>query len=736
MKSKNQSYVAYLSSYPPRECGIATFTKDLTNSMNKRFNPQLKSKIIAINDNSTNIYNYNKKKVIMQINEDDIEKYINMAKEINQSKKIKIVNIQHEFGLFGGDDGNYLIPFLETLEKPVVITFHSVVPDPDESRKKLIQFIVSHCSAVIVMANKAIEILREDYEVDTDHIHVVPHGIPEVPFQSTKSAKNKLGLQDKKVLSTFGLINKGKGIEYVIESLPPLVKKFPNLLFLIIGETHPVVRKNEGETYRNSLIKKIKDLGLEKNVKFYNKYLDLQEIIDYLLATDIYMSSALDQNQIVSGTLSYALGCGKAIISTPYLYASEVLSDNKGILVKFADSESITKAIDKILSNKNFKKELEKNAYDYSRRMTWSNVSTQCLKIFNQIERLREGVTKKYPAIKLTHLMTMTDDFGIIQFANHSNPDKNSGYTVDDNARALIATIKHHSLSKSKSSLKLINTYLNFLEHSQNKDGDFHNFIGYDRKPLLNKGYTADALGRSIWACGYTIFKNNKDDIKYKAKKILTKTLPLIPKLESPRAKAFTILGLYYYNEVYKDKKIVSQITKLADSLVEGYKEESSDDWKWFEKILTYSNGKLPMSLFAAYQATNKKEYLKIAEESLDFLSNLTFLDKKFVPIGHKGWYKRDGKRAFFDQQPVDTSVMVQTYLFAYKTTKNPEYYDKAILAFNWFLGRNSINQMMYNESTGGCFDGLSPTSVNLNQGAESTIAYLLARLDLEEIKK
>ncbi len=736
MNSNNLSYIVYLSSYPPRECGIANFTKDLTNSMNKKFNPQLTSKVIAINDNATNIYNYSKKKVIMQISEDDIEDYITIAKKINESKKIKIVSIEHEFGLFGGDDGNYLIPFLETLKKPVVITFHSVVPNPSESRRKIVQFIVSNCSAVIVMAHKAIEILKNDYNVRTDHVYVVPHGIPEVPFQSTEFAKNKLGLKNRTVLSTFGLINKGKGIEYVIDSLPPIVKKFPNLLFLIIGETHPVIRKNEGESYRNTLIKKVKKLGLEKNVKFYNKYLPLQEIIDYLLATDIYISSALDQNQIVSGTLSYALGCGRAIISTPYLYAKEILDDNRGILVDFADSKSITKAIDDILSNKDFKKELEKNAYNYSRHMTWSNVSAQCLKIFNQIERLKEGITTKYPTIKLNHLMRMTDDFGIIQFANHAYPDKGSGYTVDDNARALIAAVKHYYLFKSKSSLKLMNTYLNFLEYAQNKEGNFHNFISYNREYLLDKEHTEDAFGRSVWACGYTIFKCNKKDIKQKVQKIFEKTLPLISKLDSPRAKAFTILGLYYYNKVYKDEKIVSKIAKLADSLVNAYKIESSNDWKWFESIITYSNGKLPMSLFAAYRSTNNKEYLKVAEESLKFLSNLIFIDRKFVPIGHNGWYNRNGKRALFDQQPVDTSVMVQTYLFAYNTTKNKDYYDQAIIAFNWFLGRNSINQMMYNESTGGCFDGLSPNSVNLNQGAESTIAYLLARLHLEEIKK
>lgn len=738
---QDKSYISYLTSYPPRECGIATFSQDLSSAMNKRFNPTLKSKIIAINDNCTNLYNYDKKKVIMQLNEDDIADYIRIAKRINNSKKIKIVSIQHEFGLFGGEEGSYLIPFLETLKKPVIVTFHSVVPNPNEVRKKVVRFIVENSSAVIVMAHKAVEILRDDYELKTDNIHVVYHGIPAVPFQPTELAKNKLGLKGKKVLSTFGLINRGKGIEHIINALPPIVKIFPNLLFLVIGETHPVVRKNEGEKYRNSLIRKVKKLGLEKNVKFYNKYLNLQEIIDYLLATDIYISAALDHNQIVSGTLSYALGCGKAIVSTPYLYAQEVLANNRGMLVKFEDSESITKAIDRILSNESFRKELEQNAYAYSRPMTWSNVAASYLKIVNKVKKLKDEVTEKYPHVKLNHLKRLTDKFGIIQFTNpsdteiHSTPDIESGYTVDDNARALIVAVKHNSLFNSRSSLKLIHTYLNFLKYAQNEDGSFENYISYNREKL-NREYTEDAFGRTIWACGYTIFKNNNKDVLQKAENILQKSLSLISNLNAPRAKAFTILGLYYYSKIRHDDNLILKIKELADSLVEHYYKESSEDWKWFESILSYANSKLSEALFAAYRITSDIKYFKIAEESLNFLSNLVFIDGNYSPIGQNGWYNRSGKRALFDQQPIDTASMVQTCLFAYRLTRNENYYKKAVLAFNWFLGKNFLNQMMYDESTGGCFDGLSNSSVNLNQGAESTISYLMARLSLEDLKK
>ncbi len=732
-EKKEQRSILYVGTYIPRECGIATFTNDLIRAMDRKFNPVLKSEILAMNDAGNNFYNYNEK-VSLQIDESNIKDYLDAASEINGREDIKIVNIQHEFGIFGGNHGEYLLPFLDAIKKPVVITLHTVIPNPDEGRLGIMRSIINKASAVVVMASSAKKILNEDYGIhDSSKMFHIHHGVPQVPF-SSKNAKKKIALENRIILSTFGLLSRGKGIEYVIKALPALVKKFPKLIYLVIGETHPQVRKREGESYRNMLAKLVDDLGLRSNVRFYNKYQTLKEITTYLSATDIYIASSLDENQIVSGTLSYALGCGKAIIGTPTAYAKEILSKNRGILVDFRDPESIGTAINQILTDANLKKTLEKNAYQLGRKMIWPNVAAEYLTVFNKVIRLREDIIRKFPAIKLNHLVSMTDSVGIIHHAKHSIPNRKTGYTLDDNARALIAAAKHYGIFKSQQSLKLINTYLSFMHYAQKEDGKFHNFFDYEKRPLDKEG-SEDSFGRALSACGYVVSSKVHDNIKAAAKFIFDNAVKSVGSLDSLRAKAFSIIGLYNYYKRYKHQDILDKARALADSLVNAYYENSLGEWEWFEPYLTYSNSKLPESLFLAYLMTKDKKYLEAAKKTVDFLSNTVIVDGKLVLIGNKGWYYKNSRRAIYDQQPVDAASMVQTLLVAYKTTKKKSYYSNAVLAFNWFLGKNSLNQMMYDEVTGGCFDGLSEETINLNQGAESTISYLLARLNMEESK-
>jgi len=725
------SKIYFLGNFPPKECGIATFTQDLITSLNKRFNPKVKSRVIALNEESS-LYNYDSR-VVMQMNKDYLEEYIEIAKRINRSEKIKLVCIQHEFGIFGGECGSYIIPFLETIKKPVVVTFHSVLPNPNNLRKKIVKFIGEKSAAIIVMAESAVNILNEHYGINKNKIHVIRHGIPDTSLKPSEPFKKKLRLENKIVLSTFGLLSRGKGIEYMIKALPLLVKKYPNLLYIIIGETHPVIRRNEGEAYRNSLISLVKKFKLENNVRFYNKYLDLNEIIEYLLATDIYVCTNLEKNQIVSGTLSYAMGCGKAVVSTPSIYAEEVLDNERGMLAKFQDPESFADAIEKLLSNDELKKKIEQNAYAFGRSMIWQNVASSYLSIFNKMVKLREEITEKYPTIKLNHLKGLTDDIGCIQFSKISIPDSSSGYTVDDNSRALIVSTIHSKLYNSEISSELSRIYLNFLERVQDKSGKFSD-MEYENKNLIPS--SEDSIGRTIWALGHLINNSNNEGFIEKAKKIFDKSYKLINENSSSRTKAFSIIGLYHYYKKYKEEQILSKIKILADSIVESYKKEATEEWNWFESYLTYSNSKIPEVLFLAYNLTKNKEYLEIAEKSLDFLANIVFFKGELSPIGQNGWYNRHGTRSFFDQQPIDASSMVQTYLVAYAITEKKEYYNKAVLAFNWFLGKNHLKQMIYNEVTGGCHDGLSKNGINLNQGAESTIEYLISRLMLEEIKK
>ena len=727
----NSPTICFLGNYPPKECGIATFTKDLQSAMNRKFNPELEFRTIALSDDS-NIYNYGED-VALEINKDDLDDYIEVAKRINRMDSVKLVCIQHEFGIFGGELGNHIIPFLELIEKPVVTIFHSVLPNPDMARERIVKSLCDKSSAVIVMAKKAIEILREDYGIEERKLFFIPHGIPNVLFVEPDEYKEKINFSNRKIISTFGLLSRGKGIEYMIRALPKLVEKYPDILYLIIGETHPVVRREEGESYREELIAEIDRLGLKNHVKFCNNFLSLPELIDYILASDVYACTNLDLNQIVSGTLSYAMGCGRVVVSSPIEYAREFLSEDRGIVVEEKNPDSYARAIDRVFSDPQLKRFIERNAYAYGRSMIWSNVAIAYGNVFSKVLKLSEGEIEKFPEINLDHVINMTDEFGMFQFCNNSIPDVGSGYTIDDNSRALVASSLHHKLFGDEKSLGLSKTYLDFIDHCQEENGWFNNLIVEGN--IVDDG-SEDAFGRTMWSLGYAVNKSDDEDIMRKSEKFLRNALGILERIRSPRAVAFSILGLYHYYQKSPDEDILVLIKKLADYLIERYDLESSNDWLWFEEVLSYSNSKLPESLYLAYNVTKNERYLEVAEKSLKFLTELTFIDGKICLIGQNGWCKKNGRRSFFDQQPVDASSLVHTYLTAYSVTGNKEYYEKALVSLQWFFGKNHLNQMVYDETTGGCFDGVGMYSLNMNQGAESTLSYLIARLFLEEAKR
>jgi len=741
MPKPKSPYILYVSTFPPRECGIATFTQDLTNAFDKEFNPGVRSKILAINANGTSIYNY-PRKVMMQINETDIEDYLNRANEINRMPNVKVVNIQHEYGIFGGDWGNYLLPFLELLKKPVVNTFHTVLPHPKKFVKKITRAICEKSSGVVVMTKSAARLLENSYGIKKSKIFVIPHGVHHVAFPSKKRAKKKLNLSDRTVLATFGMLNRDKGIEYAIAALPEIVKEYPNVLYLIIGATHPNIVRQEGEVYRNKLKRAIMKNGLKDYVKFYNKYLTLPELIEYLKATDIYISPTLNPRQAVSGTISYALSCACPIISTANQYAKDVINFERGMLVRFRNSSDIKKALFELLKDKQARKEMKKNTYFYSRHMTWQNVALSYFKTFNNFAKIVPREKDKLPAINLDHIRTLTDKFGMIQFATHTKPDIHSGYCLDDNTRSLLGCAMYYKDKPIKSISNLMNIYLKFIKYAQKPSGKFINFINYNKK--FTEGESEDSYGRAIWTLGYVISSDYlPEDIKKKAKIILNKAVKWAGDLKSPRAIAFALLGLCYLEPVsvklgFKTQLNTDLIKRLADKLIRRYNTTIKKDekWQWFEEYLTYSNYKLPEALMSACQATKNKEYLRVAENTLKFITDITFEKKDyFSPIGQDGWYYRDGKRAYFDQQPEDTASAVECLVTACQITKKKFYLNKAKLAFEWFLGKNHLNQMIYDEATGGCYDGLGKYSINFNQGAESTISYLLARLAMEKVK-
>ncbi len=733
---QNKSWIVCLATFPPRQCGIATFTADLTRAIDQIMGPSIKSKVVAMNLTEVNQLPY-PDKVIFQISQPSEQDYINAANKLNGLKEVKLVNIQHEFGIFGGEYGSHLLKFLEKIKKPVVTTFHTVLPAPDEKMRHIVQTMMKYSKGIIVMTHSSKELLKNDYGLDPDRIQVIPHGIHNVPYRTSEHAKSSLGFSGKLILSTFGLLGPGKGIEYVIEALPPIVAKFPKIRFLIAGVTHPVVLEREGENYRNSLIKKVYELGLNDYVSFYNTYLDLNGLLRFLEATDIYISSSLNPNQTVSGTLSYALGSGRPAISTAFAQAKEDITNEMGILVDFKNPPAFTKAIIKLSDNKRLRLQMGKNAYFRTRYMTWENVALAYLKYFSQFAPDLIRSQRKLPNIKLSHLAKLTDVFGIIQFAQLTEPDISSGYTLDDNARALIIATLHYKKFRNPSSLKLASIYLNFLSRLVKPNGYFDNYVNSKRaidKPRNLHESSEDPSARCLYALAQVATtKQILKRLRQQAHTLFEQSFSQNITFSSPRSIAFYIKALNCFLAKWQEPKILAALRYQCEQLMALYEKSHSPDWEWFEHYLTYSNAILPEALLIGYKITGERRYLEVSEKTLNFLIEHTFKDGLYIPIGQSGWFPKGGIRQYFDQQPEDTTAIIEALNTMFKVTGKKHYKELAHKAFNWFLGDNVLGQVVYDRTTGGCYDGVGKKFINLNQGAESTISYLLARISFND---
>lgn len=744
-----KTWIVCLSTFPPRQCGIATFTTDLTDAIDQMFGPAIESKIVALNFNEISRFHY-PDKVIAEISQPRQDDYIKVAEKLNQIKEVKLINIQHEFGIYGGDYGAHLLLFLEKIKKPVVTTFHTVLPGPDKKRRAVVQSIMKYSQGIIVMTNNAKKILESDYAARPEQIKVIPHGIHQAPYRASSYAKSLLGFSDKLILTTFGFLSSGKGIEYVLEALPPVVKKFPKVRFLVAGVTHPTVLEQEGEKYRNVLVRKVYELGLIDHVIFYNTYFDLNKLLRFLAATDIYLSPSLNPNQTVSGTLSYALGSGLPIISTAFAQAKEDITAEVGLLVDFKNPAAFSEALIKLLGDDQLRLQLGKNAYFRTRSMTWQNVALAYLNFFSRLTPEIKLGQKRFPPIKLTHLARLTDSFGIIQFAQLTTPDISSGYTLDDNARALIVAALHYKKTNTAFSLKLAAGYLNFLGRAARPDGYFNNYVSanqtFNEIRNIQEG-SEDPSARALYALARTAtLKEIPKHFRKKAHALFEQSLQKNVVFSSPRAIAFYIKALACLLTKWQEPKILAALKFGCEQLMVLYEKSRSSDWEWFEHYLTYSNAILPEALAWGYKITKEKKYLAAAEKTFDFLIAQTFFavpgrgeasgddkNKIYMPIGQSGWFSKGGTRQYFDQQPEDVAAAVEALNTMFKITNKKYYRALAYQAFNWFLGDNILGQVVYDRTTGGCYDGIGEKFINLNQGAESTVAYLLARLSFEE---
>ncbi len=735
--------VAFIGNYLPRQCGIATFTTDLCEAVADAYKG---TSCIALPVNDIEAgYEY-PSRVRFELTEKDIESYRRAADFLNINN-VDLVSLQHEYGIFGGRAGGYILALLRELRMPVVTTLHTILRDPNPDQRRVLEEIVALSDRVVVMSERGVEFLQSIYHVPEEKIDLIPHGIPDVPFVDPSFHKDLFGVEGKSVLLSFGLLSANKGIENVIAALPAILEKYPNVVYMVVGATHPHIIRNEGETYRLSLQWLAREKGVEGNVIFYNRFVSLEELVQFISAADIYITPYLDAAQITSGTLAYTLGAGKAVVSTPYWYAEEMLAEERGALVPFSDPNALADQVIDLLQNESKRHAMRKRAYLFGRDMIWPQVARRYMQSFERARTERHHFAQadfafkplekragELPPLKLDHLHHLTDETGVLQHATFTIPNYREGYTTDDNARALMVSALLEELGNSEAT-DLATRYLAFTWHAFNTETRrFRNFMSYQRQWLEDSG-SDDSHGRALWALGTVLRRSNTPTLENMAGLVFQLSLLAILETTSPRAWAFALIGIHEYLQRFAGDRRVSQVQEeLAGRLLTLYQNNRADAWYWFENKLTYCNAALPHAMILCGGSMSNPSMTAVGIESLGWLADLQRADtegKHFVPIGSNGFYQRDGERARFDQQPVEAQAMVSACLEAYLTTGEKRWHEEARRAFEWFLGRNDLHQPVYDPTTGGCRDGLHSDRPNENQGAESTLSFLQSLLEL-----
>jgi glycosyltransferase involved in cell wall biosynthesis len=740
--------VAVIGNYLPRLCGIATFTTDLVEALSAEA-PDINCWAVAMNDRPEG-YAY-PEKVKFVVNQNRLADY-SVAAEFLNIGQTDIVCLQHEYGIFGGPAGSHLLKLLSELRMPIVTTLHTVLSDPASEYREVMYRLSKLSDKLIVMSLKACELLKDVYSVPENKIAFIHHGIPDTPFIDPNFYKDKFGVEGRKVLLTFGLLSPNKGIEYVLQALPSVAREHPDVTYIILGATHPHVIRAHGEAYRISLQQLVRRLNIGDHVVFHNRFVDLQELCEFLGAADIYVTPYLQESQIASGTLAYAMGTGKAVISTPYWYATEMLADGRGIIVPFKDPDALAEHITDLLSNDEHLHTIRKKAYTFCREAVWKEVSRRYLEVFSevQLDRSRhprprhlyiesiKSITKfELPEMKLDHLKTLTDDAGILQHATHTIPDRNHGYCTDDNARALMVAAMGQKYLHTDSMCfdSLSSRYLSFLLHSFNvKGGRFRNFMTYERRWTEDAG-SEDAHGRALWGLGEAVaFLDNPGQMAM-SMTLFSKAMKCVEQFESPRAIAYALVGIHAYLHKFSGDSEVRRVREsAANRLFDQFDGNATESWPWLEDALNYANGKLSHALLLSGQWMQRSDMIDMGLRSLKWLLAIQTEDNHFVPIGNNGWYKKDGTKARFDQQPIEANAMIGACVEAFNITRDRRWIDDAVMCFNWFLGQNDLNMPLYDPKTGGCRDGLMADGINQNQGAESTLAWLLSHVTLQKL--
>ena len=740
--------IAFLSDYLPRHCGIATFTHELRTALAAQY-PGSDVFVVPVNDLPAG-YDY-PDEVRFEFNQNDIDSYRRAADYLNFSDA-DVVCLQHEYGIFGGVAGSFVLALLRDLRIPVVTTLHTILEKPDPDQRRVLQELTTLSARLVVMSERGANILRESYQVPAEKIDLIPHGILDVPFADSSFYKDQFGVEGKNVLLTFGLLSPNKGIENVLKALPEVVKSIPNLVYIVLGATHPNLIREYGEAYRLSLERLAQDLGIKRNVSFYNRFVEQNELKTFLGVTDLYITPYQNAAQTTSGTLAYAVGCGKAVISTPYWHAEELLAEDRGVLVPFGDSAAMASAIISLLRNDAKRHGMRKRAYLYGRELVWSKIAQRYAASFENARRnptspsiRRQAVRTldeerlELPQLRLDHLIRMSDSTGIYQHANYSLPDFNHGYCIDDNARALITTVLWEEVEMEGPELRrLAEIYASFMQYAFDADSKrFRNFMSFDRRWLEAAG-SEDSQGRALWALGTCAGRSKHRDLQAWSAQLFERALPSVLEAKSPRAWAFTLLGIYEYFRRLSGNRVAAHARDLlTQRLIDSFDATAGEGWPWFEDSLSYANARLSQVLILGGRWANNSRSFEIGLESLRWLVDLQKAPRgHFRPIGSAGFYRRGGIPAEFDQQPIEAHGTVSACLEAFRSTNEPYWQEQASIAFEWFLGRNDLGLSLYDPKTGGCRDGLHTDRVNQNQGAESTLAYLISLSEMQLLEQ
>lgn len=737
--------VAFIGNHLPRRCGIATFTHDLHRAVASS-NHDLETCVVAMNDPG---YNYDYPAAVrFQVRQDVLSDYEDTADLLN-SADFDVVCLQHEYGIFGGDAGCDIVELLTRLKMPVVTTLHTILADPNPAQRGAMRRIIDASSKLIVMSEKGRELLQSVHDVPFGKIEAIAHGIPDFPFQDPKQAKAKLGFQGKAVILTFGLLSPSKGIENVIDALPSIIEACPNAVYVVLGATHPHLVRDQREAYRESLIARVRELNIEDHVVFFNQFVDQPTLLDFISMCDVYATPYLNEAQMTSGTLSFSFGLGKAVVSTPYWHASELLADARGVLVPFGDVKALSKEISVLLTDNVRRDAMRKRAYVESRSMTWAQTAKRYLSVFEKTREifrvsklpsnaiLRGSKQNILPEVRTAHLLSLCDSTGIIQHSVHSVPDRAHGYCVDDNARALLLSCALSSSGEDELPDKITTRFSAFIQHAWNPDTRrFRNFMSYDRRWLEPQG-SEDSHGRTLWALGKCASEDSNQSRRRWAAALFNTALSPVENFSSPRAWAFTLLGMNAYSTRVADDRADQMRELLADRLLHLFTSNQNDDWCWFEEYLAYDNARLSQAMIETGIAMNRPHYIDAGIRSLRWLMKVqTNFYGHFRPVGSMSFGKSRQKPSAFDQQPVEAWATIAACVSAWRHDGSAKWESGATLAFGWFMGENDLRSTLIDSETGRCWDGLHPDRPNENTGAESALSYLLGLIDIRQLSR